>query len=248
MCISGVGALEERRRVRDEPVQGSPGSAPRRFGEYGRAQRRIESTAVVFFFALSAVLALRVVHLRPALGEVALAALLGVVAADFFSGLVHWAGDTWGDVDCPILGPGLIRGFREHHVDPLAITGHDFVETSGSVCLGLLPVLVLALVLPPTVAALRLAVVALGCFSWSMFWTNVIHRLAHLPAPPQAAAWLQRAGVILSPDRHARHHVWPFDRSYCITTGWLNDPLDAVAFFRRLERAVTALTGAEPRR
>ncbi|KAF0241984.1 MAG: fatty acid [Planctomycetota bacterium] len=51
-----------------------------------------------------------------------LAAGLGYVLADFATGLAHWFCDTFFEEDTPVLGPLLIRSFREHHRDPLSAT------------------------------------------------------------------------------------------------------------------------------
>jgi ubiquitin-conjugating enzyme E2 variant len=76
---------------------------------------------------------------------------------------------------------------------------------------------------------------------------NQIHQWSHAPAPPRLVAILQRAGVVLSPVRHARHHRPPHTTDYCITGGWLNRALDAAGFWRALECAITHWTGAAPR-
>jgi hypothetical protein len=49
----------------------------------------------------------------------------------------------------PIIGPGFISGFREHHADPKAITRHDFVDTNGNNSLVSLPFMVLAWLVVP---------------------------------------------------------------------------------------------------
>ncbi len=44
----------------------------------------------------------------------ALAIPLGVLLGDFISGIVHWAADTYGSEDMPIIGPSLVKPFRLH--------------------------------------------------------------------------------------------------------------------------------------
>jgi ubiquitin-conjugating enzyme E2 variant len=218
---------------------------------YSRVFRVVEVLSILTFFGMLGCLLARLWN--PAKSNpwlVLIALVLGYVAADFFSGFVHWLGDTWGSPDVPILGATVIRPFREHHVDQTAITRHDFVETNGANCLISLPVAAASLWLPVEDGQ------ALGLFSatflgslilW-VFGTNQFHKWAHLARPPMWIATLQRWHLILPPDHHAVHHTAPFSQYYCITVGWLNWPLAKMRFFPMLEQLVTSVTGALPRR
>ncbi|HZI79760.1 MAG TPA: fatty acid desaturase family protein [Vicinamibacterales bacterium] len=193
---------------------------------------------------LSARVALRV-ELWHAWAPVAVFA--GFVAADFASGLVHWAADTWGRDNCPVIGPRLLVPFRVHHVNPEDFLRRRFVDTNGEVAAITVAVLAVVALVPldrpwsGPAAVFGLAFCGLGSM------TNQIHQWSHMPSPPAIVRLLQASGVLLSRRDHAAHHARPHDRHYCITTGWCNRPLDAVGFFRRLECAVTGLTGVAPR-
>jgi ubiquitin-conjugating enzyme E2 variant len=176
--------------------------------------------------------------------------ILAYLSADLICGLVHWSADTWGSRDLPLLGRAFLRPFREHHVDPMSITRHDFVETNGNSCLVSLPVLGLALWLAPGVdgGGTVFPSAFLGALVCWVMLTNQFHKWAHLPDPGRVVALLQRLHLILPPANHAHHHALPFNTHYCITSGWLNMPLARARFFPLLERCVTWCTGALPRR
>jgi len=179
-----------------------------------------------------------------------LAALLGVVVADFASGAVHWFCDTFFSERTPLIGRSLILPFRAHHADPGSILRHGLVELHGN---SAVPVVLVLGVLELAPWALRGAVgdfarTGLLALAIATLATNQIHRWAHDDAPPAAARWLQRCGAILSVEGHARHHRGGFDRSFCITTGWLNPLLDRIRLFPRLERGLRALARSSERR
>jgi hypothetical protein len=178
---------------------------------------------------------------------VVFAAIAGMAAADFLSGIVHWTADTWGSEGMPVVGRRFLHPFRVHHVNPNDFLRRRFVDTNGDVALLIIPMLALSLASPldsrPGVAA----AVFLGAFCGVGLLTNQVHQWAHMPKPPTVVGVLQRCGLILTHESHARHHEPPYIANYCIATGWCNRPLAAVQFFRRLERAITWLTGLHPR-
>ena len=178
---------------------------------------------------------------------VPVALVAGLCAADAASGLVHWAADTWGRDDCPVIGPRLLVPFRVHHVNPDDFLRRRFAETNGEAACLAVPLLVALVAMPLDGAAAKVAAVfGLGFCGLGAF-TNQIHQWAHMPEPPAPVRALQTCGLLLGHAEHSAHHARPYDRRYCITTGWCNAPLDAIGFFRRLETGVTWLTGVAPR-
>jgi plasmanylethanolamine desaturase len=171
----------------------------------------------------------------------------GIAAADFGSGIVHWGADTWGRDDCPMIGPSLLVPFRVHHVNPDDFLRRRFIDVNGDVAFVVSPVLIVLLSVPldsswgPPVAVFGFAFCGMGSM------TNQIHQWSHMVSPPRPIRILQSCRLFLGRAEHARHHARPYDRHYCITTGWCNRPLETIHFFRRVESAITRLTGVTPR-
>jgi plasmanylethanolamine desaturase len=168
----------------------------------------------------------------------------GMAAADLASGLIHWGADTWGRDDLPVIGHRLLVPFRVHHLNPDDLLRRPFIDANGDPAFLVMPVLLGLFAVPiEAVWGGPAAVFGFALCGVGMM-TNQIHKWAHMVSPPMPIRALQKCGVLLG---HAAHHEQPYDVHYCITTGWCNRPAEAIGFFRRLERAVTFLTGAHPR-
>lgn len=221
---------------------------------YSRGKRTQEIVSIVIctslFIVNGAALLSRVevAHLPTIL----FATFFGILTADFLSGLVHWGADTWGSVDLPVFGAAFIRPFREHHIDPTSITRHDFIETNGdNFMLPTLPLFYLyyKLMSSPTFYQQNVGAIYFT-FLLAIFvaMTNQIHKWSHTYfGLPGWVSLLQKYRIILPTKLHRIHHVSPHQTYYCITTGWLNWPLEYLGFWRMLESWVESSTGYQPR-
>src|ERR687897_2485601 len=221
--------------------------------ETSRGHYMLEHFGIVTFFVFALFMGADVYRGMESFGYLWLLPVLAVLAylaADFISGFVHFLADNFGSSKMPVIGPHFIGAFREHHVDPMGITRHDFIDTNGNNCLVSLPFMLLVWLVVPieiTVGGYFFgAFFLLLCLA--VFLTNQFHKWAHTEDPPSFAVWLQRRGLILSKEHHDIHHASPYDTYYCITVGFWNPLLDRTRFFERVEKLLRrSIPGTDPR-
>lgn len=164
-----------------------------------------------------------------------------VIAADFVSGLVHWAEDTFGTESTPLVGRWIVAPNVLHHHDASAFVAKGWLASSWD--LALAAGILVAISIATGWFGAGVAVLAfLGANA------NQFHKWCHVPARAPLvvrAAW--RSGLLQGPRHHARHHRGAKNEAYCVITPFVNPVLDRIGFWRGLERCIVPFTGA-PRR
>ncbi|MDX1958818.1 MAG: fatty acid desaturase CarF family protein [Leptospiraceae bacterium] len=206
---------------------------------YNQSHRILEVIGILVFLILELALFIKLFQSSLLFENIVLTILfsfitviLSYLSADFISGYVHFLGDNFLSENSPILGEAFIRPFREHHTDPKAITRHDFIETNGNNCLVSIPPMLGLYFLFPIESKLScFTILFLTLLFLFIFITNQIHKWAHESNPSKLISFLQNHHLILNPIHHKIHHTKPYNKYYCITTGWLNPILYKIRFF-----------------
>lgn len=173
--------------------------------------------------------------------------VFGYFLADFFSGLVHWAMDTWFEVDT--VGRSVAIA-REHHIYPQSIFGYRFLDHAslgsipGSVVFW--PLFILCLLLPQTVLTYGAVLMILVICTCLLFGTT-FHNFGHRRARGPLLGFAQKYRIVMTPEHHAVHHMGDHTVHYCAVNGWANPVCDKLGVWRGLEKLIAGLTGAVPR-
>jgi plasmanylethanolamine desaturase len=155
---------------------------------------------------------------------------VSLLVADFITGLMHWAEDTWlRPGKSPLLDRFIVNDNIDHHRYPGKIRAGAYWATNR-VCI------VLAIVAAAALALFRVHMWELYFVLALLSQSNQIHMWAHSSRPPAVVKALQRICMLQSTAHHAEHHKRPYASRFCTMTGFLNPVLDRIRFWRALER------------
>lgn len=168
--------------------------------------------------------------------------ILGAVLyVDFFSGLVHWFEDQYGSDRMPRwVVESIVRPNRLHHIYPRKVV---HCPRWISIAQGVGPAI---LFFPVTITLLGWKTGLIASVLSTL--PNFVHKWNHQrdSERPGLVKALQAMYLLQAPRHHHAHHVGKTDIAYCVVTPFLNPVLDAIGFWRGLERLIFLVTGVPP--
>ena len=159
--------------------------------------------------------------------------------ADFVSGVVHWAEDSYGTEATPVIGGWIVRPNLLHHRNGAAFVEKSWLASNWDLAaVGVIVVAIAALLDALTWHVVLFAVLGANA--------NQVHKWNHMRQSrvPLPIRMLQRARLLQSSGHHLNHHRGTKDSHYCVLTEVLNPVLDGLGFWRALERVLAPVLGA----
>lgn len=168
----------------------------------------------------------------------------GFLAADVASGMMHHWADQYAD---PESSNAAVRKFakqsQRHHFFPTKLGNYGPAYWAHPLSLVAWAPLVAgtAMGAPAPVMSAMIGLVG-GTTHYGNF-----HNWAHMrdSEVPAFGKLLQKTGIAIGKREHGMHHGLPWNSDYCIVSGMMNKPLDAIEFWPKYEKLVHKLTGKE---
>jgi len=207
-AMKGMSKVAERHGTKEMSDKAKAKSI---LGEYTKEMYIID---IVCFWVggllLAACAVLLVQHMEMRiLPHVAIVSVLGLLTADVATGMVHWLADTYGSVDLPIIGKTLLRPFRYHHVDPVAMCRGSIYQTSGSNHMAVSPHASWLLYCLYEFKGAEYEELSTYLYYVYLFvtmtfiaFTNLFHRWSHMHKPPKYVSFLQATPFVISKAHH----------------------------------------------
>ena len=174
--------------------------------------------------------------------QVAIEIIAVILLVDFVSGVLHWLEDSYGRPKWPVLGKWITIPNIVHHHHPTYFTKHSWFKSAD--VLMVLGVVIIVFTWFLNVLTWHVVLfVAIGVNA------NEIHKWNHLPRSNRnkAVVFLQKLKLLQTPAHHAKHHTDSKDTHYCVITNVVNPMLEAMDFWRILERVIQKRLGVHKR-
>ena len=157
-----------------------------------------------------------------------LSVIICILIADFLTGFFHWVEDTYGVPGDDWVSKNIWEPNILHHKDPSHMTMSSFIARNYIQWI-LAGVVVLILY-------------SLGMRFWELFligflssFAKEVHNWNHRQKNGWIITLLQDMCLIQTKLHHAKHHLKPYNKNYCILTNWVNPILELIHFWRFLE-------------
>lgn len=171
--------------------------------------------------------------------------------ADFLSGFLHWALDTYGNPNWKFLGFGkhVVIPNLFHHKRQRDVVKHSYWVRNNTT---------FATAIIVTAVVYLVSLFFGGILSWQsmlIFFiissqTNELHVMTHRTKEENGKiiTFLQNIYVLQTRRHHALHHAPGNNVRYCVLTNFLNPILDRFGFWALLEDAIQANYNIAPLR
>lgn len=160
--------------------------------------------------------------------------IICLLIADFITGFFHWLEDTYGVPGDSWLSRNIWEPNILHHKSPSLMGMTNFIARNYIQWIAAFVVVTV--------------IYMLGYGSWQLIFigivasfANEVHKWNHSAKNNWIIELLQDMCLIQTKLHHAKHHLKPYNRNYCILTNWLNPVLELVYFWRALEFLLSPL-------